>query len=251
MSNPLQAANELLSRRVAGTKAPRLDESIRPTSLDDVFAIHAEMSQQLKVGGWKCLLPPAEGKVIAAPIFENSKQSGASCELFADNDCARLEPEITFILGKDLPAKEGGYSESEIKEAISSTHMALELMQARYATDSQADYFEKLADCMVNQGLFIGPELDKQAAFNANEMTIKVNQPGDDRAFSGVHPNGQADKPLYWFVNYMSERGIDLLAGQAIITGSFCGIVEVAFDQPTTISYEGLGEYQVQFTAKA
>lgn len=32
-----QAAEELLSRRVAGTKAPRLDEQYRPNNLEDAL----------------------------------------------------------------------------------------------------------------------------------------------------------------------------------------------------------------------
>lgn len=38
-----QAAKELLSRRTAGTKAPRLIEPYRPTSLDDALAIQESM----------------------------------------------------------------------------------------------------------------------------------------------------------------------------------------------------------------
>ncbi|GAL12160.1 hypothetical protein JCM19233_3152 [Vibrio astriarenae] len=48
----------------------------------------------------------------------------------------------------------------------------------------------------------------------------------------------------------MTRRGTDFAAGEAIITGSYCGIVEVEFNKPTTIDYAGIGAYQVTFTAK-
>lgn len=245
MSAFKQAAQELLDRRQPGTKAPRLDESIRPTSIDDSLAIQAEMAQMETVGGWKCLLPPAEEKIIAAPIF--NVQKGSVVELFEDKEVARVEPEICFVLAQDLPAKEGDYSEAEIIDAIGSAHMALELMQSRFADEAGQSFHESLADCMLNQGVFVGPEIDKATAITTNTVQITVTQGDDVRELDGKHPNERAIDGLIWLVNYMSKRGVTLKAGAAIITGSFKGIVNMAFDVETTIAYAGIGEYQVTF----
>ncbi|MDR9827388.1 hydratase [Vibrio sp. FNV 38] len=246
------AASELLSRRVAGTKAPRLESEQRPNTLEDALKIQSSMIDlhSDKVGGWKCLLPLAEDKFVVAPIFADSIQQGETCALFADNNAARVEPEIAFVLNKALPAKEEGYSEEEINEAIGSCHMALELMQARFADDSGAEFYEKLADCLVNQGMFIGPEIDREKAFAAAKIDITVTQEEQVQTFAGVHPNALAPTPIYWLINYMTRRGTDFQAGEAIITGSYCGIVEVEFNKPTTIDYAGIGQYQVVFTEK-
>ncbi|WP_394243258.1 hydratase [Vibrio astriarenae] len=247
-----QAASELLNRRVAGTKAPRLEESQRPHNVEDALEIQSSMIDlhSDKVGGWKCLLPLADDKFVVAPIFADSIQQGDTCELFADNNAARVEPEIAFVLNKAMPANPNGYSEEEINEAIGSCHMALELMQARFADDSGAEFFEKLADCLVNQGMFIGPEIEREKAFAAANIDITVNQEGNEQTFAGTHPNSLAQTPIYWLINYMTRRGTDFAAGEAIITGSYCGIVEVEFNKPTTIDYAGIGAYQVTFTAK-
>ncbi|MBU2885730.1 hydratase [Gilvimarinus agarilyticus] len=246
MTDFQKAAQELLSRRKAGTKAPRLDESIRPNSIDDALAVQAEMAKIETVGGWKCLLPPAEDKIIAAPIFNVQKDSD-TVELFEDKGVARVEPEVCFVLGQDLPVKEGGYSEADIVDAIGSAHMALELMQSRYADDAEQSFFESLADCMINQGVFVGPEIDKGTAIGLNAIQLKVTQGDDVRELDGKHPNDRAIDGLVWLVNYMGERGVGLKAGAAIITGSFKGIVNMVFDVETTIAYEGLGEYTVTF----
>ncbi|MCY9870072.1 hypothetical protein [Vibrio barjaei] len=247
-----QAASELLSRRVAGTKAPRLNELQRPNTLDDALQIQSSMIDMHsdEVGGWKCLLPLSDNQFIVAPIFSNSVQQGEICELFADNNTVRVEPEIAFVLSKSLPANPDGYSEEQINDAIGSCHMALELMQSRYADDSGAEFYEKLADCLVNQGLFIGPEIAREQAFDATTIQITVSQEDNVQTFAGEHPNKLAQTPIYWLINAMTRRGIDFQAGEAIITGSYCGIVEVDFDTPTTIDYEGLGEYQVVFKEK-
>ncbi|MGR5063187.1 hydratase [Photobacterium sp. DNB22_13_2] len=247
-----QAATELLNRRVPGTKAPRLDEQQRPANVDDALQIQSSMIDQHsdKVGGWKCLLPLSDDNFVVAPIFAETIQQGESCELFADNNAVRIEPEIAFILNADLPANPEGYSEEQINAAIGPCHMALELMQARFADDSGAEFFEKLADCLVNQGMFIGPEIDREKAFTAAKIDITVTQGEQVQTFAGVHPNTMPQNPVYWLINYMTRRGMHFSAGEAIITGSYCGIVEVEFDKPTTISYGAIGEYQVTFVEK-
>ncbi len=247
-----EAASELLSRRVAGTKAPRLEEQHRPANMEDALQIHSSMIDlhSDKVGGWKCLLPLADDKFVVAPIFADSIQSGDNCELFSDNNAARLEPEIAFVLSKGLPANPEGYSEEQINDAIGSCHMALELMQARFATDSGAEFYEKLADCLVNQGMFIGPEIAREKAFAASTIDITLTQGEEAQSFEGKHPNTMPQSPIYWLINYMTRRGVDFQAGEAIITGSYCGIVEVEFNQLTTIKYDGIGEYQVTFSEK-
>ncbi len=247
-----QAASELLSRRVAGIKAPRLEEQVRPTSVDEAVQIQAAMIElhSAKVGGWKCLEPLAEDKYVLAPIFANTVQKGASCELFKDNGVARIEPEIAFVLAKPLVANPEGYSEEQINDAIGSCHMALELMQSRFADDSDAEFHERLADGLMNQGLFIGPEIARDKAFDASTIDVTVAQGDNRQQFAGKHPNTLAQTPIYWFINYLTRRGVDFQAGEAIITGSYCGIVDVEFDKPTTITYEGIGEYTVEFKEK-
>ena len=252
MLNYKEAAKELLSRRVAGTKAQRLSEQLRPINMEDALQIQSSMIKQYsaKVGGWKCLLPIADDELIVAPIFSDCIQRGENCQLLADNNVARIEPEIAFVLAKNLPANPEGYSEEQINEAIGSCHMALELMQERFAEDSGFDFYEKLADCLVNQGMYIGPEIEREKAYGADNVNITVTQGDQIQTYAGKHPNASAHSPVYWLINYMTRRGVNFQAGEAIITGSFCGIVEVEFDRPTTVNYEGLGEYRVSFSAK-
>ncbi|MCA0937529.1 hydratase [Vibrio alginolyticus] len=247
-----QAASELLSRRVAGIKAPRLDNKFCPTCVEDAVNIQSSMIDLHtdRVGGWKCLQPLAEDKFVLAPIFADTVQRGSICELYRDNGVARIEPEIAFVLAKPLVANHEGYSEEQINDAIGSCHMALELMQSRFADDSGAEFFERLADGLMNQGLFIGPEIDREKAFDASKINVTVAQPENTQQFAGKHPNTLAQTPVYWFINYMTRRGVDFQANESIITGSYCGIVEVEFDKPTTITYEGIGEYTVEFKEK-
>lgn len=244
-------ASQLLKHRIAHKKFTALEPSLQVDSIEEALCVHEQMILQRNdsVGGWKCLLPINEHQLIIAPIFSDSINRGSHCELFADKSLARVEPEIAFFLGKDLIAKADGYSVEEIDSALKSCHMALELMQNRYMENTEISFYEKLADCLVNQGLYIGPEIDKQLAFQASEISINIAQDELKQSFNGKHPNELPQKPLYWLINFMTKRGYSFKAGQAIITGSYAGIVEVDFDKKTEIEYVGLGQYSVQFKA--
>ncbi|MEI6897652.1 MAG: fumarylacetoacetate hydrolase family protein [Psychromonas sp.] len=244
-----QAAIHLLNNRKVGNKITPLAAELSPENFDQALRVQEEMItlRSDTVAGWKCLLPLDENKLIAAPIFADTVQSGESCTLLMDNGKARIEPEIAFVLGKDLPARVTDYTEAEINDAVKSCHMALELMQVRFRDHPEVTFFEKLADGMLNQGLYLGPEINKEKAYAASEININVDQATSKQQFDGVHPNKSTYKPLHWMINFMTKRGISFKAGEAFITGSFAGIVVVEFNEVTTISYEGLGEYQVTF----
>ena len=248
-TNNQQAAEQLLSNRKAGAIVTPLATELSPKDCEQAFQIQEEVIalRSDAVAGWKCLLPLDNGNIIAAPIFADTVQSGDKCSLFMDAGKARVEPEIAFVLGADLPARAEGYSADEVDAAIKSCHMALELMQIRYREFPDASFFEKLADGMVNQGLFIGPEIDKSKAYAASEISITFDQASGKQEMEGSHPNELPYKPVQWMINFMSQRGVSFKAGEAFITGSYKGIVDVDFNQETAISYAGLGEYKVTF----
>ncbi len=246
-TSTIAAARELLERRNHTTKFPRLSADIRPETLEDALAIQSEMAAQhtASVGGWKCLLPPGEDRLIVGPIFSDAIYQGDVAKLNEDDGVARVEPEIVFILAKDLPAKDTDYTEAEIDAAIGKTHMAFELMQSRFAKDADQSFPEALADILLNQGLYIGNEINKADAYQAATIDIKMTQASGEQTFEGKHPNPLPAQPVHWLINFMSKRGISFTAGQAIITGSYAGIVRLAFDEPTVVEYAGLGRTEV------
>ena len=244
-----EAAKELLNRRANDQQLGRLNQAIRPTTMEESFAIHDETIKQIEdsVGGWKCLLPLADDQFIAAPIFADTVRRDKKCKIIPDKGLARIEPEIAFVLAKDIPARKEGYSKEQVDAAVGNCHMALELMKSRFAPDSDADFYEKVADCLVNQGLYLGPVIDKELAYNANTIAIKVTQNEVTTDYAGVHPNGLAPKPLHWLIDTMTKRGVSFTKGQAIITGSFAGIIEVDLEAECEIEYVGMDKYNVSF----
>lgn len=246
-----QAAAELLRRRQAatGTQAP-LAQMLTPQNAQQALAIQQAIASQRSdaIAAWKCLEPLDQEKLIVAPIFANTLQQGANCKLWLSSQGkAQIEPEIAFVLDQDFTPRSAPYSEQEIRSAIRHCHLALELMQFRF--DQKIDFYTKLADCLVNQGLYLGPIIDTEKALQASQFQIDVNQSLQPQSFLGKHPNQLPQQPLFWLVNHLTARGLTLKAGQAVITGSYAGIVEVEPNQPTQIRYDGLGQFETTFEA--
>jgi 2-keto-4-pentenoate hydratase len=242
VENVKLAASILVERRQKGVQGDRLPEHCRPQNIEDAFTVQHAVTQQWcelmddSVGAWKCSLPSPE-KIVMGPIYTRTIDSIPPIAVWPKEENARIEPELAFFIGKDLPAREQPYSTEEIDAAIVRTHMALELINSRYA--------------LVNQGFVIGPQVDNESARNASEFSIHVNgNNGESREHAGKHPNGFPRAPLYWLVEFLRSRGEGLVAGQAVITGSYAGVIEVPLNTNINISYAGLGEMQVSFTAR-
>lgn len=252
-----EAAAILLERRRHGSKGDRLPEACRPQNLDQALAIQTEVSAQSadRIAAWKCGMPGA-ATVVLAPIYASTVfQETDTCEVWNDQQYARIEPELAFILGRDLPARAEPYSSEEVDAAILETRLALELIGTRYSDPDAASFAEHLADGLFNQGLYLGPvihtNLHNNNAANLQAMAIKISLAGQSvQEFSGVHPAGNPRAPLYWLLEFLRSRGQGLQAGQAIITGSYAGSPDVPLNENISVSFGRFGELHVRFIGK-
>lgn len=249
-----QLTQHLFAQRTARYPASEF-EIFKPESIDDTFTVQQRMIELSghSATGWKCLVPLDNGQLIFAPIIATAVVQQTCCPIIpsqkGDNLVGLIEPEIAFILGQDFDANQE-YSTEQVDSGISATHMALELIQGRFSNDYSANYFEKLADGLSNQGLYLGPEIDKKLAYQASKVNITVSHQDEVRSFAGVHPCDLPQNPVYWLVNYLTSKGVSLKKGQAIITGSYCGVVKVPMDTLVKFQYQGLGEMLLQFEVK-
>jgi 2-keto-4-pentenoate hydratase len=257
LSVAIDAARILVARRLSGEQGARLPERCRPTSLQDAFDIQRAVSALLgdargeRVKAWKCALPAAE-RLVAAPIYARTVHAASPCPAWTRAGQVRVEPELAFVLGRDLPPRDAPYAPEEVDAAIASTHLALELIDSRYSPDdaAEASFAEKLADGLVNQGLFIGPAVDAETSRLASDFDIRVRlADGGEAHHVGHHPNGLPRSPLYWLAEFLRSQGQGLLAGQAVITGSYAGSFTLPLGQDIAIQYGDLGSLSVHFTS--
>ncbi len=246
------AAHLLLARRAQGLTGALLPATCRPVTLEDAFAIQAAVSALggQRTVGWKCGMPEADRRV-AAPIYADGLQQGSTCPIWARDDRAMIEPELAFILRHDLPPRAAPYTQADVDAAIGTTHLALELIGSRYDDPDSAAFTDHLADGLLNQGLFIGPEVDGALAQAAAQFTLQIH--GTTEAtitLKGRHPNLSPRAPLYWLAEFLRSTGQGLQAGQAIITGSYAGCIALPLAQELTLRYGDLGTLSTSFIAR-
>ncbi len=248
-----RAAQELAQRRLRGIQGDRLPKNLRPTTLEEAFAVQSRVREVLEasgeaVKGWKCLMPP-EGKWVVAPIFESGFYCSEPdvCAVRPFKEQAGIEPEIGFVFERGLPPQSDLYTKQEVLNALGSMHLAFELMRGQYASPQECEFPELLADGLFNQGIYLGPQIPQMPPA---DIAITLTVAGNIEHIQGRHPGGDAFAPVVWLANFLSEQGLGIEAGQVVITGSYAGVLNVPFDQPVTVEYQGLGSIKTQFTQK-
>jgi 2-keto-4-pentenoate hydratase len=251
-----QAARHLLAARRAEQPGARLPESCRPTELEDSLAIQQRVQGSLGVatGGWKCSLPTPGRELSYAAIFMPSIARDSPLPVAARHGIARIEPEVAFVLGRDLPLRARRYSEAELREAIAETRLVLEILGSRYEDPAAVGFAELLADQVSNHGLFVGPILENALSRPLEQFAIEVDAPtGPLHRRDGRHPDGHPLRPLLWLANRLTERAErgGLAAGQIVTTGSYAGALEVPVATPLRVRFGMLGEIAIELTAGA
>jgi len=240
------AATELARRRREGRRGPRLDPALRPISLTEAFAIQHRVAARLgTIGGWKCSLPAAD-RMTAAPIYATTIHRGAHATVFARGANGQIEPEIAFVLARDLGPRRDPYDEREVVAAIGEVHLVLELLGNRYDDPASVPFPEMLADGANNEGLIVGPVLEQALACPLEGFTVRVEGIGGFHLErDGRHPDGHPLRPLVWLANFIRERGERLRAGQIVTTGSYAGALDVPLATPLTVTFGTLGTMSV------
>ena len=247
------AARHLVAARTARHPGERLPEACRPTDVTDALAIQKRVRELLgaAIGGWKCSVPSAERAIAAAPIFASTITSDSPCPILPIGGKARIEPEIAFVVGQDLPSRATPYSDAEVRAAIRETRIVLELIGPRYADPAAVTYPEFLADSIANQGLFVGPMLANGLELPLEAFRITIDTPNRQLLVrGGKHPDGHPLRPLVWLANHLASRDAGLTAGQVVTTGSYCGMVDVPLDTPLVVAFGDFGRLSVQFVPK-
>jgi 2-keto-4-pentenoate hydratase len=249
-----EAARHLLAARRARQPGPRLPHACRPSDLEDALAIQRRVQELLGVatGGWKCSVPTAERAISCAAIFAPTIARASPCPVIAHGGVVRIEPEIAFVLGRDLPPRATPYSEAEVLAALAETRLVLELLDSRYADPAAVTFPELLADQVSNQGLFVGPILHDAFRRSLEEFPIAIEAPaGALHRREGRHPDGHPRRPLVWLANFLAGRveTRGLKSGEVVTTGSYAGALEVPAATPLSVRFGDLGEIRVELVA--
>lgn len=248
-SQIIDAAAILSSHRRSGQYIERLPQAVRPQTEADALAIQVQVATQLEeaVAAWKCAMPNA-GSSVLGRIHVSTVTANARCAARARNGMVRIEPELAYVLNRDLPQRDTPYAPSEIDDAVGAVHLALELIDSRYVDAKALPFIESLADGLQNQGLVVGPRISPQQEAGATRFQVSAST--EQRVFfdqAGKHPVDSPRAPLYWLAQYMGVHGPGLKAGQIIITGAYVPFIDVPLAQAIDVRFGELGTMRVTF----
>ena len=243
------AAQFLAAARKSGTPGARLPEDIRPADLESALVIQRRIVTLLgqQIGGWKCSVPSEARALNVAPIFASTLFRTSPCDIVTTGAIARIEPEVAFVMGRDLPRRDAPYTDAEIRAAIAEPRLVLELLGTRYGDPGAASWPEMMADFVQNQGLFVGPLVPGGLAATLESFPVTIRTPaGVLSTHAGRHGDGHPLRPLYWLANFLAGRDEGLRAGQVVTTGSYAGAIDVPVGTPLTVTFGDLGKIDIE-----
>lgn len=212
MIRRIEETRDILLAARSGPAGPLPDLGV-----EDAYRVQASVlaGRGAAVAGWKVAI--VGGRAVAAPI--------ADIDVFASADVlghaagTRIESEISFVLGRDLPPRTASYGRAEVLDAVATIHVAFEIVRGRLGEPPAVPFTAFLADGLGNAGIVVGAPLAGGATVPPRAV---LSADGVEIA-SGEHPHGDPLAGLLAWVNDQQDRCGGLRAGQRVITGSFTG----------------------------
>jgi 2-keto-4-pentenoate hydratase len=223
------------------------------SSLNEALSVQSLVAEKLgaQVGGWKIWLR-ADGPV-AAPLYHSVIQTGRARHIWSDTRFSAIEVEIAFRLRRDLPPRpEKPYAVEEIRDAVDSVIVAIEIVQSRIVELLQAPFLQFLADNIGNGGFVVGSEISDWRALDLGRLRCVVQRDGaiiHDAV--GGHGSGDPITPLVAYANRQIDTLGGLKKGQVVTTGTVCGLLSLTGPCAIEARIEHLGEVQLDVLAAA
>ncbi len=155
----------------------------------------------------------------------------------------KVEPELGFRLGRDLPADP---TLEDVAAAIDATYLAVEIIDSR-VRDWDIRLVDTVADNASCGAVILSPPVDiplEQLTAVTATMTIDGVEAGRG---TGADVMGHPLEPLKWLAGVLGERGVPLRSGDIILTGSFCGAAPVTPGADVEVDYGDFGQLSVTF----
>jgi 2-keto-4-pentenoate hydratase len=244
-----EAAKILFEARRDRTTVARLPPPLRPRDPESALAIQHEVTRLIgrRAAAWKCALPKP-GRIGVAPIFDVYR--GSPVPVLSAGGAKLVEPEIAFVLNRDLPPRVEPYSDAEIRAAILEARLVIEVIGPRLSDIAATDFTEKMADHVMNEALLVGPVMQAPAGESLGAFPVTVDGPaGRIHALEGKHPDGNPFAPFAWLVNYLAAKGTGLAAGDVVTTGSYVGFIPVPVGPLLRFTYGSVGALEARFVA--
>ncbi len=212
-----QAAENLVARRNGREAGP-----LPPLSEDEAYRVQARVLELLgeTVAGWKVAV--VAGRPVAAPVPAGALLPSGSSREQRPGEAFKVETELGFRLGRDLPRDGGPYSRDDILGAIESVHACFEIVRPRVPEPPATPFHAFLADNLGCAYLVAGEDMAPTTL--PAEGALRVD---GVRVAAGPHPHGDPLAGLLAWANAQCDAVGGLRRGQVIITGTYTGALPI------------------------
>lgn len=159
----------------------------------------------------------------------------------------RAEPEIAFVLGRDL--KGPGVTAAAAMDAVRSVTAAVEVIDSRFR-DYRFTLPDVIADNASSCGFLTGPVTRPAAGLDLSLEACLVSL--DGQAFhsaTGAAVLGHPGEALAHGANLLARRGLKLEAGWLVLTGALTDAVPLRAGSAATFEFTSLGTIAVSGAA--
>ena len=253
------AANELLDMRATHRVEVDLPDRLRPTSLDDAYAIQRRVVAGLMPAdgrriGYKaaCTSQIAQAALeINGPLFGQliSHSSWPSGSTLTASDFVHrvIEAEFAFRMGADAIPTAGGHTIESIAAFIDAVIPAIEVVDYRYVAWT-IGALQVAADNAIHGAWVHGEPVTDWAGLDLAAAGVMVRRNGDVvTTGSGAAVLGHPLTVMAWLADELPRFGLQLQAGDVVTTGVTTDVFEATAGDEIEAVFDGIGSVSVRF----
>lgn len=238
----------LVSHRATGVLIDELSADLVPADLETAYQVQTETALALgPVAAWKVAPFPEQGEPFTSPLLASvvfGDKASLELSLLADPG---IEAEIAVTLNRDLPLREADYGTEDVRAAIGSLHLAIEVIASRFLDRAKQPSLVGIADLQNNGAVIVGPARSADNGLEFGGQTIRMAVDGAEigRVEEGATTANML-RSLAWLANHAVKRGLALKAGDVIITGARIGSLPLN-GKVVTVEAEGFEPVTASF----
>ena len=267
-----QAVAQLLPAWQTHARLDGLTSSNRPANRAEGYKIQSALFEATGESalGWKIAATSLAGQQhigVSGPLA--GRLSASRC--LADNSelsleknyMSVIEAEFAFLMGRDVgpelahtQANGAGASGtpltmSQVMDCVSGLHVAIEVPNSRYVDFVGAGEAQLIADFACACHVVLGPRAPEQwRETDLSQHAVSVRR-GDEIVATGTGANVLGDPRigLTWLANELLSQGLQLKAGEIVMTGTCVVPVPVVAGDAMTADFGVFGQVRARFKA--
>ena len=222
-----QAADLLAETFQARTTIDGLPEACAPANAAEAVQVQVAMLERLglEASGYKAGFtnPPMlekagpDGPMAGVMFRDFTINSGGSLKRSDVGPGALIEAEVSFRMGADLPAREGGYSEDEVIAAVDSAILGIEFAVPRLSNPMGQPMVHLAADNGAAMAFVAGPDIPDWKNRDLKQLGIELLFDGGKVVSEGLPLPARCDERwalAHGPINHFSARGIGIRGGR-------------------------------------